>query len=186
MNFWMIIYACWIVFVLYWILSARSVKAAAKRQSWVETLAHKVPVGLGYMLLFVPNLLGSAPVVVSDAAFSKTLGVAICVSGLLGTIWSRRTLAGNWSSNVEFKQGHEFIDRGPYRFVRHPIYASLLLMSLGTALSANRIGGFAGLLSFFVGVWIKLKQEEKLLIQHFPDAYPAYKARVKALVPFVF
>jgi hypothetical protein len=39
MNFGVIIYACWIVFALYWILSSRSVKSAAKRQSWVGTNA---------------------------------------------------------------------------------------------------------------------------------------------------
>jgi protein-S-isoprenylcysteine O-methyltransferase Ste14 len=59
-------------------------------------------------------------------------------------------------------------------------------MGLGTAIAANRLGALAGLLSLFAGVWIKLRQEEKLLLQHFPDDYPAYKARVKALVPFIF
>jgi protein-S-isoprenylcysteine O-methyltransferase Ste14 len=36
-----------------------------------------------------------------------------------------------------------------------------------------------------VGFWIKLMQEESLLLRHFPEAYPAYRKRVKALVPFV-
>lgn len=44
---------------------------------------------------------------------------------------------------------------------------------------------FAGLTSFVVGFWIKLKQEERLLVRGFPDEYPAYKARVKALIPYV-
>jgi len=35
------------------------------------------------------------------------------------------------------------------------------------------------------GFWIKLKQEESLMLQHFPDEYPAYRKQVKALVPFV-
>jgi protein-S-isoprenylcysteine O-methyltransferase Ste14 len=33
---------------------------------------------------------------------------------------------------------------------------------------------------------IKLRREESLMLKHFPDAYPAYRNRVKALVPFVF
>jgi protein-S-isoprenylcysteine O-methyltransferase Ste14 len=41
------------------------------------------------------------------------------------------------------------------------------------------------LVVMFVGFWIKLKQEETLLLRHFPDAYPAYRKDVKALVPFV-
>jgi protein-S-isoprenylcysteine O-methyltransferase Ste14 len=78
------------------------------------------------------------------------------------------------------------VERGPYRFVRHPIYTSHLLMGLGTAIASGLLVAFAGLVFFFIGFWIKLKQEEGLLLRHFPDEYPAYKARVKALVPFVF
>jgi protein-S-isoprenylcysteine O-methyltransferase Ste14 len=78
------------------------------------------------------------------------------------------------------------VERGPYRFVRHPIYTSHLLMGLGTAIASGLLVAFAGLLLFIIGFWIKLKQEEGLLLRHFPDEYPAYKARVKALVPFVF
>jgi protein-S-isoprenylcysteine O-methyltransferase Ste14 len=37
-----------------------------------------------------------------------------------------------------------------------------------------------------VGFWFKLRAEEQLLTQHFPDAYPAYRRRVRALIPFVF
>jgi protein-S-isoprenylcysteine O-methyltransferase Ste14 len=70
--------------------------------------------------------------------------------------------------------------------VRHPIYTSHLLMGLGTAIASGLLVAFAGLLFFFVGFCIKLKQEEGLLVRRFPDEYPAYKARVRALVPFVF
>jgi protein-S-isoprenylcysteine O-methyltransferase Ste14 len=37
----------------------------------------------------------------------------------------------------------------------------------------------------FVAFWIKLRQEEVLMLQHFPNDYPVYKNRVKALVPFI-
>jgi len=106
--------------------------------------------------------------------------------GLFAAIWSRKTLGSDWSRDVELKEGHQLVERGPYRFVRHPIYTSHLLMGLGTAIASGLLLAFAGLLSFFVGFWIKLKQEERLLLTHFPNEYPAYKARVKALVPFVF
>jgi len=40
--------------------------------------------------------------------------------------------------------------------------------------------------SFVVGFWIKLNQEERLLLRSFPEKYPDYRARVKALIPYVF
>jgi protein-S-isoprenylcysteine O-methyltransferase Ste14 len=178
--------ACWIGFIIYWAISALRQRAVAEHAPWVEQLAHKVPVGLGAWLMFVPSrynpLAAHLPLVQPACGY---FGALLCVLGLVGAIWARWTLAGNWSSNVAFKQGHELIERGPYRFVRHPIYTSLLLMGLGTALYFERVGAFAGLLLWFVGFWIKLTQEEQLLTRHFPAEYPAYMSRVKALIPFI-
>jgi len=182
---WFII-ACWIVFVLYWAVSAWSVKTTAEHQSWAGILAHRLPVLAGAILLFWPGLPGRLGRELMPHTFILLpLGAAICFLGLLTAIWSRKALANNWSSTVTLKEKHELVKRGPYRFVCHPIYTSILVMVLGTALAANRVATLPALFFYFVGFWIKLKQEEKLLLRHFPDEYPAYRARVKALVPFV-
>jgi protein-S-isoprenylcysteine O-methyltransferase Ste14 len=180
----LLILACWVLLILYWNISARSSKPAAERQGWASRLA-RVPVWLGYILL-VAAWAHPFGMVIPHTVIAAYLGVAICAAGLFTAIWSRKTLGGDWSRDVELKQGHKLVEWGPYRFVRHPIYTSHLLMGLGTAVASDSVVGFAGLLSFFIGFWIKLKQEENLLVSHFPDEYPAYKARVKALVPFVF
>ena len=82
-------------------------------------------------------------------------------------------------------EARRLVMSGPYRFVRHPIYTGHLLMGLGTAIGSGRLVAFAGLALFFVGFWIKLRQEEKLLMRSFPEEYPAYRARIRALVPYV-
>jgi protein-S-isoprenylcysteine O-methyltransferase Ste14 len=112
-------------------------------------------------------------------------GAVICLFGLFVTLWARWTLAGNWSSDVTFKQGHELVRTGPYRFVRHPIYTGLLMMALGTAINAGRLRCWLGIVVVGIGFWIKLKQEERLMLRHFPEQYPAYQKQVKAIVPFV-
>jgi protein-S-isoprenylcysteine O-methyltransferase Ste14 len=180
----LLILACWVLLILYWNISARSSKPAAERQGWASRLA-RVPVWLGYILL-VAAWVHPFGMVIPHTVIAAYLGVAICAAGLFMAIWSRKTLGGDWSRDVELKQGHKLVEWGPYRFVRHPIYTSHLLMGLGTAVASDSVVGFAGLLFFFIGFWIKLKQEENLLVSHFPDEYPAYKARVKALVPFMF
>jgi protein-S-isoprenylcysteine O-methyltransferase Ste14 len=58
-------------------------------------------------------------------------------------------------------------------------------MGLGTAIGSGLLVAFAALALFFVGFWIKLRQEERLLVRSFPEDYPAYRARVRALIPFV-
>ena len=181
-----IIVACWVLFLVYWVISARWVKATAERQSLWSALAHRLPVGLGWWMLAFPGL----PPPMNRVLIPRTdgaliLGVLGCVLGLLVTIWARRTLAGNWSSDVTFKQGHELMRSGPYRFVRHPIYTGLLVMGLGSAIEIGRLRCFLGIVVVGIGFWIKLKQEERLLLRHFPNAYPAYQKQVKALVPFL-
>ena len=123
-----------------------------------------------------------------DAAYSLFgFGrLAICALGLFVALWSRKMLGAEWSRDVELKQGHKLVESGPYRFVRHPIYTGHLLMGLGTAVASGLLVAFVGLASFAAGFWIKLNQEERLLQRGFPDEYPAYKARVKALIPYVF
>ena len=105
---------------------------------------------------------------------------------LLITLWARVVLGRNWSSRVTFKVDHELIQRGPYHWVRHPIYSGLLLMGIGTAMSCNRVNFFLGMGLCSWGLWVKLRKEEALMTKHFPEVYPEYKARTKALIPFVW
>jgi protein-S-isoprenylcysteine O-methyltransferase Ste14 len=177
---------CWVFFFVYWIISARRVKTTAEKQNPWASLIHRIPLGLSYYLLlawFLPPPMSLS--VTSHADWVLAAGSLICVLGLCVTLWARRTLAGNWSSDVAFKQGHELIRRGPYRFVRHPIYTGLLTMCLGTAVNIGAFRGWLALPLMAAALVIKLKKEEALLLQHFPDEYPAYRKQVKALVPFV-
>jgi len=181
-----ILVACWWILVIVWCVSALQTKRIAEKQSLPSALAHRIPVGLGCWLLFYPRW--PQPLnwqVIPRTAFSKIIGTAVCVLGLLFTLWARHTLAGNWSSDVTFKCDHELIRTGPYRIVRHPIYTGLLLMCLGTAIFIGQVHDGIGLLVIGIGFWIKINQEERLLLRHFPDAYPVYQREVKALVPFV-
>ncbi len=171
---------------MYWAISAQRVKATVESQSLLSALLHRMPVGMGWFLLIYKGL----PPPMNLALFSHTewarvVGVLVCVLGLFVTIWARRTLAGNWSSDVTFKQGHELVRSGPYRFVRHPIYTGLLVMSLGSAIEIGRLRCFLGIVVVGIGFWIKITQEERLLLRHFPDAYPAFQKQVKVILPFV-
>jgi protein-S-isoprenylcysteine O-methyltransferase Ste14 len=180
-----ILVGCWIIFLAYWLISAVAVKRTAEPQSLLSAMAHRIPVGLGWFLLAYQGPPPLNLVLIPRTDWARVIGVVVCVFGLCVTIWARRTLAGNWSSNVTFKQGHELVKTGPYRFVRHAIYTGLLVMCLGSAIEIGRLLCFLSLVVVGIGFWIKLKQEERLMLRHFPDEYPNYQRRVKALVPFV-
>ncbi len=179
-----LILACWAFLGVYWSISARSIKPTAKGQDWSGRLA-RMPIWLGYILLIVSWAYPRGIAAIRPTPVSGWLAVAICALGLLVSIWSRRVLGNEWSRDVELKQGHKLVEQGPYAFVRHPIYTGHLLMGLGTAIGSGRPAAFAGLALFFAGFWIKLTQEERLLVRRFPEEYAAYRARVRALVPYV-
>jgi protein-S-isoprenylcysteine O-methyltransferase Ste14 len=181
-----IIPLCWLVLLLYWWVTAFRAKAIVERQSLNSALAHRIPVFIAWILLAARGLPYPMNIrLVPYAEWVFFLGLAICVAGTFYALWARHTLAGNWSGDVTFKQGHELVRTGPYRFTRHPIYTGLLAMCLGTALAIGTVRGFLALLILTTAFWIKLRQEERLMMQHFPDQYPAYRKEVKALVPFV-
>lgn len=180
-----LILLCWVLLAVYWNISARSVKSAAEPQSSTARLA-RFPVWLGFILFVAAWSRPFGIVAIRRTVLSDSLGIAICAFGLFVAIWSRKVLGAEWSQNVELKRGHKLVQGGPYRFMRHPIYTAHLLMGLGTAITSGSLIAFAGFISFVVGFWIKLNQEERLLLHSFPEEYAAYKGRVKALVPYLF
>jgi protein-S-isoprenylcysteine O-methyltransferase Ste14 len=182
----LIIAGCWLAFCIYWLVSALTVKAVSERKTFGSSLAYRIPVILGSVLLWGPDLNGPLSFVLTPHTnLMEFAGAMVCGSGLFIAIWARWTLAGNWSSTVTFKKDHELVRTGPYRFVRHPIYTGMLLMSVAVALEYGHLRCWIGVIGWGIGFWIKLKQEESLMLQHFPDEYPVYRRQVKALVPFV-
>ena len=76
--------------------------------------------------------------------------------------------------------------RGAYRYIRHPLYTSLLLFALGALLKAPSLlnGGIVILVSGFLYATAKVEERENL--QRFGDEYARYIRSTKMLVPFVF
>ncbi len=182
----LIIPICWLIFLVFWLISSFFVKAIAERKSFASSLPYRIPLIIGAVVLWHIRW-GRGPMNLSLTPCTMVTlwaGAVISVAGLFITLWARVTLGSNWSSEVRFKQGHELIKTGPYRFVRHPIYTGILLMCLAIAIAYGRLHHWLGVCIIVIGLWIKLKQEEEVMRQHFPD-YPDYCKHVKALVPFI-
>lgn len=179
----LIVAACWAVFVVTWLIAALFVKRTVERRwGWGRLLI--LLAFLGYWTARSSRSYG-VPRIWAPTPSSEWLGATVVLLGLVVTIWARLTLGSNWSGAVAFKQDHELIERGPYRYVRHPIYTGLLLMALGTAVLQARIASFVFFAILLVGLWFKLRAEEELLTRHFPEAYARYRERVRGLIPFV-
>ena len=113
-------------------------------------------------------------------------------AGLLCAIvsfWLRRNaiqaLGRFWSLHVEIREQHEFVENGPFRWVRHPTYLSMILELLAGALMLNAFFTLAAVLVLFVPILlVRVHIEEAALIQKFGQLYRSYQQRTPAIFPY--
>jgi protein-S-isoprenylcysteine O-methyltransferase Ste14 len=174
----------WIIFALYWLFSAIGVKKNIRNEEWRRNAGIRILLAVIVVILFQ---VGSSWQF-SEYRFGEgvqLIGVVLCAAGVAFAIWARRCLGKNWSGTPAMKEGHELVTSGPYRFVRHPIYTGMLTAILGSALVGGVIW-FAVFIIFCANFFYRVPIEERYMSQLFPNQYPEYKKRTKAVVPFVW
>ena len=104
--------------------------------------------------------------------------VVLFVPVLAFFAWSFRTLGTNYRGGVGLYDHHELVSTGPYRWIRHPIYAAFIaIMLLVAVLSANWVLGLSGLLLVSSIAAIRIPIEERELRERFGTAWDAYRER---------
>lgn len=176
------IYAAWLLLIVYLTVSAIGVKRDTE-QHMPQRLALMVAMIVAFLLPHVTifGFVNFAPV----NAVLGSIGVMVTVAGMAFLIWARQSLGSNWSQIVSAKQGHELVTSGPYGYVRHPMYTGGMIACIGSAVVVG--GGFVFLLILlgFIFLW-RVGAEDRLLARQFPDDFPDYAHRTKALIPFVW
>ena len=177
----------WAALGLVWLAGIAFSKATLRRQPAGPRLFNLATAFTGFTLLgskyFTTGWLAIR--ILPDRSWIEFGGVLLTALGCGFAIWARVTIGANWSGQATVKRGHELITTGPYAFARHPIYTGLLAGALGSALVIGELRCALGMLLILLALLIKMSQEEKLMTQVFPDAYPKYRAHVKALIPGV-
>jgi protein-S-isoprenylcysteine O-methyltransferase Ste14 len=177
----------WIVFVVCWLLAAFAQKRSIRRQSAGSRILQMAIV-----------LVALSPFFIADEKFGflqkyflphlpaiQNLGIAVMLAGCAFATWARFTLGRNWSGTVTVKENHVLITRGPYAWVRHPIYSGVLCMLLGTVLVVGTFEILLAIAGVLFALYLKLRVEEQFMVETFGEQYTSYRRRVKALVPHV-
>lgn len=174
----------WLVFAIYWIASASDVKPTKRAESGPSRLAHLLLLCAGYVLVLSPRFAVGWRLLPAAAAL-ELAGLAMVAVGVAFAIWARRTLGSNWSGAVTIKEHHQLVRSGPYALVRNPIYTGIIAAVLGTAIVGGGVPGFAGLALVAWAVLVKIRREERFLVEEFGDEFLDYRRHVPLLVPFV-
>lgn len=178
----------WALLGLVWLVGLAFTKQTVRSQPVAARLFHLVMVLLGFALLgsrwFESGWMSLR--IIAETEGLRLAGLIVTVIGCAFAIWARLTLGSNWSGRATVKAGHELITTGPYAMARHPIYTGILIGALGTSLATCEWRCVLGMVLLALAFMMKMSQEEGLMMQTFPVDYPAYRRRVKALVPGVF
>ncbi|HVB20538.1 MAG TPA: isoprenylcysteine carboxylmethyltransferase family protein [Ktedonobacteraceae bacterium] len=121
---------------------------------------------------------------------SKTLawgGIVTMVVGLMLRIWAFRILGSFYTRTLRTSPEQHLIEEGPYRLVRNPGYLADLLLWLGAGFaSANWIVLATITFPMLQAYWNRIKAEEAMLAEAFPQDYDSYARRTWRLIPFLY
>jgi protein-S-isoprenylcysteine O-methyltransferase Ste14 len=140
-------------------------------------------------LVILAGRLGTA-VAIGDAGLQSTaklLGNLLVVVGLFVLFVGAVLLRGAGAFTVFPRPiaGGQLVESGPFRLVRHPVYTGLILASIGSVLVRPSLFALVAAMLLFVILDLKRRREERWLLERYPG-YAVYRARTKALIPWVY
>ncbi len=113
-------------------------------------------------------------------------GLAFLLAGLSLYGAARLTLGRFFSETVRIKPGHRLITKGPYRFIRHPIYLAVILFGLSIPMILGSLYGFVTILALVPMLILRIRFEEKVLASTFGQEYVEYAHKTKKLIPYIY
>lgn len=113
-------------------------------------------------------------------------GLAIYLLGLLIAYWAASTLGRFYAPTVQVQTDHRVVETGPYRLIRHPIYAASIFSILGIGLALQSWPAVFVLSAvIFSGYAYRIQIEERFLVAELGDDYLQYCKRTKRIIPFI-
>jgi len=171
----------------------RRARAAGPSRANHSTRLDKALIGLvaiGQMVLplvylFTPWLDGASYAEPPDAW--PAAGALVWAAGLW-LFWRAHAELGTWwSITLEIRPNHQIVQRGVYRFMRHPMYAAFLLFALAQALLLpNAVAGMGALVAVGILCIVRIPREEAMMCEVFGPAYRDYMQATGGVVPRLF
>ena len=138
----------------------------------------------GAEYIFFPGAFAWAYVQYPDGL--RWLGAVSLAIGITLLGVSHHHLGKSFHSFVVTKEGQMFVDSGPYRWIRHPIYTAFIINYVGGGLLAGSwVLTFVPVLLYGVLVVLRVKNEEQAMLEQFGQVYADYMQRTSRFLPFI-
>jgi protein-S-isoprenylcysteine O-methyltransferase Ste14 len=180
-----LITVCWATLVGYWCVSGFS--ALGIRWIWWREITLRLGFFASVVLILqieaATNVLQTLGLyLLNTNSLFGLIGLLLSVLGVGLAIGARVSLGSGWvASGTENRM---FITKGPYAFVRHPLYGGLLLAMLGSAVGQSVLW-LLPLVAYGPRFVSSARHEEQYLVEQFSDQYRDYRRRTRMLIPFV-
>ena len=174
--------AVWVVGELRQSITRRPEAANA---NWRSEVLFRLIIGIGALGAAVLARVTRATI--RPTAVAELIGLVLFWSGITLRLWSFQTLGRYFTFTVQTSHDQPVIVGGPYRVIRHPSYAGLLLIIMAVGLF---IGNWWSLVcltgTMTAGLVFRIRVEERALTRNLGDRYLSYAATHKRLVPFIW
>lgn len=150
---------------------------------WIIVIASRVGlVGAVLIAARAPVLRAGA-----DDWWTLGVGVALVLAGVGLRAWAIVTLGRYFRRQVTIEPGQSLVRRGPYRLLRHPSYAGLLLAFAGLGLALGSwVSAAVAALTLFLGLLPRIRLEERALARAFGPDYEDYASHTARVLPHVW
>jgi len=181
-----VVFFCWLALAAVFLFKAKGPRPGTERRA-PASIAGIVLQGVGFACAWGPQRRTFGPFVPAAPALGPVLAglaAALAVVSTWLTLTAVRVLGREWSFQARLVDGHRLVTEGPYRLVRHPIYAGMLGMLVATCLAIGHWIALAPALIFYAaGTFIRVRSEETLLKSAFGERFEEYARRVPAVIP---
>ncbi len=150
-----------------------------------RTHRHRFPRFFAFESLIVLVLLNARSWFRDPFSLRQWISWVFLATSLALTIEGFRLLRVAGSPAETIEDTTQLVTKGAYRYIRHPIYCSLVLAGVGTFLKKPSILGILLFTFVFFFVYVTAKVEEQDVIEKFGEEYLAYMKKTKMLIPFL-
>ena len=118
------------------------------------------------------------------SAWLRWSGAVLTAAAIVLFGWSHQALGQNWTATLALTKEHQFVQAGPYRVIRHPMYSAFFLLGIGFAvLSANWLVAVVYLAPLLVMYLTRVSVEEQMMVERFGEPYREYMKHTGRIFP---
>ena|SRR5665648_482832 len=137
------------------------------------------------LLVFLQFVLIGLMLLASHGFFSSIYTLPVFIMGLSIGLWAlKHNRIGNFNIQPKLKDGSKLITTGIYRYIRHPMYTSVIVMMFAILISTPIMIELLLFLSLIVVLVLKALKEESLWVNN-NKAYIQYKKNTKLFIPYI-